>query len=252
LYNLIAYPGRLIRSQKAKNDQELEELGHSPRSTAQFEKQVGSPPTETAEESNLSRLIRVEAPKVGLWEKCRRWFRKLFVEPLVYSSCPPWYDARAVSLGLIIGFIIPVGGQLLALAALRVLIKFNYIIAAAFTLVSNPLNMAPLYYGYYCLGSVILGRSVALDYGVFEKLMNPVMDQPYFWEAFAAFMELGHEILVRWTVAAATLAFIFGTIGYIVTFKVQKDRCKRAAEKLGEKYERYVEELEIKASLRKV
>jgi uncharacterized protein (DUF2062 family) len=125
-------------------------------------------------------------------------------------------------------------------------------IAFAFTFVSNPLNMAPLYYGYYCLGSVILGRSVALDYGVFEKLMNPVMDKSYFWEAFAGFMELGHEILVRWIVAAVPLALILGTIGYLVTFKVQKDRCKRAAEKLGKKYEKYVEELEIKTRLRKV
>ncbi len=125
-------------------------------------------------------------------------------------------------------------------------------IAFAFTFVSNPLNMVPLYYGYYCLGSVILGRSVALDYGVFEKLMNPVMDKSYFWEVFAGFMELGHEILVRWIVAAIPLALIFGTLGYLVTFKVQKDRCKRAAEKLGERYEKYVEELEIKARLRKV
>jgi uncharacterized protein (DUF2062 family) len=174
------------------------------------------------------------------------------VEPLVYSSCPPWYDARGVSLGLIIGFLVPVGGQLLALAGLRVLIRFNYIVAAVFTLVSNPLNMAPLYYGYYCLGSLILGRCMALDYCLFEKLMNPIMDKSYFWEAFAAFMGLGREILVRWLVAAASLALVFGTVGYIATFKVQKDRCKHAAEKLGEKYEKYLEELEIKARLRKI
>ena len=238
--------------EKTKDAQGLEQLGDSPLSTGQFRKRPGSPPTETAEQSNLSRLVRVESPQIGFLEKCRRWFRKLFVEPLVYSSCPPWYDARAVSLGLIIGFLIPVGGQLLTLAALRLLIRFNYIIAAAFTLVSNPLDVAPLYYGYYCLGSVILGRSTALDYGPFEKLMNPVIDKSYFWEAFAAFMELGHEILARWIVAAVALALIFGTIGYVVTFKVQKDRCKRAADELGKKYEKYVEELEIKARLRKV
>jgi uncharacterized protein len=227
-------------------------LGASPGSNAQFEKQAGSPPTETGEESNLSELVRSEPREIGLWEKCRLWFRKLFVEPLVYSSCPPWYDARAVSLGLVTGFLVPVGGHLITLAILRVLLRFNYMIAFAFTFVSNPLNVVPLYYGYYCLGSLILGRPVALDYGVFEKLMNPVMDKSYFWEAFAAFMELGREILVRWLVAAASLALVFGTAGYVVTFKVQKDRCKRAAEKLGEKYEKYVEELEIKARLRKI
>jgi uncharacterized protein (DUF2062 family) len=227
-------------------------LGDSLRSTGQSKRQAGSSSTQTTEESDLTRLIRVESPKTGLRVKFSRWFRKLFVEPLIYSSCPPWYDARAVSLGLSIGFLIPVGGQLLTLAALRLLIRFNYIIAAAFTLISNPLDMIPLYYGYYCLGSIILGRSTALDYGPFEKLIHPVIDKSYFWEAIAAFMQLGHEILVRWIVAAVTLALIFGILGYIVTFKVQKDRCKRAAEKLGEKYEKYLEELEIKARLRKV
>jgi uncharacterized protein len=227
-------------------------LADSTHDPGQVEKQARSQSTKITEESNLSRLIRVESPKIGLRVTFSQWFRKLFVDPLVYSSCPPWYDARAVSLGLIIGFLIPVGGHLITLAILRVLFRFNYMIAFAFTFVSNPLNVVPLYYGYYCLGSLILGRSVALGYGVFEKLMNPVMDKSYFWEAFAAFTELGHEILARWIVAAVMLALIFGTTGYIVTFKVQKDRCKRAAEKLGEKYEKYVEELEIKARLRKV
>jgi uncharacterized protein (DUF2062 family) len=227
-------------------------LSDSLRSTGQSKRRAGSSSIQTTEESDLTRLIRAESPKTGLRVKFSRWFRKLFIEPLVYSACPPWYDARAVSLGLIIGFLIPVGGQLLTLAALRVVIRFNYIVAAAFTLVSNPLDMAPLYYGYYCLGSVILGKSTTLDYGPFKTLMHPVIDKSYFWEAIAAFMQLGHEILVRWIVAAVTLALIFGILGYIVTFKVQKNRCRLAAEKLGEKYEKYVEELEIKARLRKV
>ncbi len=64
-------------------------------------------------------------------------------------------------------------------------------------------------------------------------------------------MELGHEILTRWIVAAVILAMLFGTLGYLITFKVQKERCKKAAEKLGQKYEKYLEELEIKTSLRK-
>jgi uncharacterized protein len=189
--------------------------------------------------------------KLGLWSKPRAWFHKLFLEPLVYSKCPPWYDARAVSLGLITGFLIPIGGHLITLAVLRALCRFNYIVAFAFTFVSNPLDMVPLYYGYYHLGSLVLGRSVTLDYGIFEKIMHPIVDKEYFWEIFPAFIELGHEILVRWIVAAVIFASFFGTLGYLITFKVQKERCKKAAEKLGQKYEKYIEELEIKASLRK-
>ena len=171
--------------------------------------------------------------KLGLWSKSRQWFHKLFLEPLLYSKSPPWYDARAVSLGLVTGFLVPIGGHLITLALLRTLCRFNYIIAFAFTFVSNPLDMVPL------------------DYRIFDKIMHPIIDKDYFWEVFPAFMELGHEILTRWIVAAVILAMLFGTLGYLITFKVQKERCKKAADKLGQKYEKYLEELEIKTSLRK-
>ncbi len=182
----------------------------------------------------------------GLWHWCRQRAYCTFIEPLVLSKSPPRHDARAVSLGLVIGFVIPVGGQLLALALLRMVLRFNYLIAAAFTLVSNPLNMVPLYYGYYCLGSLVLGKPMALNFEVFEKLMNPVMDKTYFWEAASAFMGLGYEILVRWTVAAVLLAVVFGIIGYVFTYRVQERRCRHAAEELGIQYERFLEGLEHK------
>ncbi len=194
----------------------------------------------------------IKSRKLGLWTKLRRWFDKLFLEPLVYSKSPPWYDARAVSLGLITGFLVPVGGHLITLAILRALCRFNYLIAFAFTFVSNPLDMIPLYYGYYHLGSLVLGKSVTLDYGIFEKIMHPIMDKDHFWQILPAFMELGYEILVRWIVAAAIVAAFFGILGYLITFKVQKERCKRAAEKLGQQYEKYVAELEIQSQFRKL
>jgi uncharacterized protein len=189
--------------------------------------------------------------KLGLWTKLRLWFHKLFLEPLVYSKCPPWYDARAVSLGLITGFLVPVGGHLVTLAVLRAVCRFNYLIAFAFTFVSNPLDMIPLYYGYYHLGSLVLGRSATLDYGIFEKIMHPIMDNEYFWQIMPALIELGHEIFIRWILAAVILSAFFGTLGYVITFKVQKERCKRAADKLGQKYEKYVEELETQTQFRK-
>lgn len=102
--------------------------------------------------------------RLGLLERARRWVHSTFIQPLVLSKSPPRHDALSVSLGLIIGLIIPVGGQLAALALLRMAMRFSYVIAAAFTLVSNPLNMIPLYYGYYCLGSFVLGKKVAMNF----------------------------------------------------------------------------------------
>lgn len=181
--------------------------------------------------------------KRSLWERALNFLKINFVDPLVNSRSSPGFDARGVSLGLVIGFIIPVGGQLLFLAMCRVVFRFNYVVAAAFTLVSNPLNMIPLYYGYYCLGSVLLGKPISLDFRLFEKLMNPIMDKDYFWESLSAFMALGWEILVRWTVAAVVLAIVFGTAGYVATYAIQKKRCMNAAQKMGMKYEDFLAHL---------
>lgn len=206
--------------------------------------QSGGGDTETNAQSGDA----TEGPtKARLWARLYRAFRSNVVDPLLFSKNAPEYDARGVALGLVIGFLIPVGGQLLSLTLLRLVMRFNFLVAAGFSLVSNPLDMIPLYYGYYCLGSVILGNPVALGFERFEKLMHPVMDQTYFWEASYAFAELGREILVRWLVAAVVLAVVFGIAGYVVTLWIQRKRCRQAAEKLGMEYRAFVEHLEKEA-----
>jgi uncharacterized protein len=187
-------------------------------------------------------------PNPGIWARCRSAVYRNVIEPLVISRNPPWFDARAVAVGLVIGFVIPVGGQLACLGLLRTVYRFNTIVAAVFTLVSNPVNMIPLYYGYYCLGSVVLCRPIAMNFEAFDKLIHPVMDKEWFWEALAAFLDLGKEFLVRWIVAAVLLAVVFGVLGYVVTFSIQKRRCRRAAEKMGLEYEGYLRQLEQRSS----
>jgi len=184
-----------------------------------------------------------DRPK-GLWA----WLRKLaydnLVYPLAFSKHPPKFDARGIALGLFIGFIIPIGGQVIALTFLRTFIRFNFLASVAASLVSNPLNAVPLYYGYYCLGSWVLASPVDLDFSCFNKLMHPVSDASSFWDGWSAFMDLGKEILVRWSVGAVVLAVVFAPLGYLATYKLQQERCKRAARKMGLAYERFLEHLE--------
>ncbi len=160
----------------------------------------------------------------GWLSRAGNWLQLNFIQLLVSSKNPPWFDARGVSLGLFIGFLVPVGGQLAALALLRFLFRFNYILAAGFTLVSNPFNMIPLYYGYYCLGSLILHRPIMLEFERFDILMCPVMSKTYFWEALPAFVDLGREILLRWSVAAVVLAVVSGAFSYLVALRLQHNR----------------------------
>ncbi|MGO9567152.1 MAG: DUF2062 domain-containing protein [Desulfomonilaceae bacterium] len=183
----------------------------------------------------------------GLWARSRAIIRKNVVDPLVFSRHPPWFDAAGVSLGLVIGFGVPMGGHVVSLGLLRLLFRFNFILAFTVSSIVNPFTIIPLYYGYYWLGSLVLGRPVAMNFDVFQRIMNPVLDKAYFWDVHAAFIQLGWEILVRWLVTAAILASVSGALGYVITLRLQKKRCMRKAQMLGIQYENYVEELEKNA-----
>ena len=185
-----------------------------------------------------------KAPPGGVLEWCRCMAYDTFVAPLIFSRHPPWYDARGVSIGLAVGFGIPVGAQVITLGLVRSVYRFNFLVAVAFSFVCNPFNMIPLYYGYYRLGAYIMGTHAQMDFAVFNKLMNPVVGTTYFWEAIGEFAHLGQEVLAAWIVAALLLSIVFGIAGYVATYKIQHYRCVRRAETTGMDYENYLREME--------
>jgi len=172
------------------------------------------------------------------------FLRRYFVDPLVRSRNPPWFDARGIAAGLAIGFGVPVGAQMVCLGVARLLIRFNTLIAFTFTWVNNPVTLIPMYYGYYYLGSIILGKPEVMTLEGFHQLMHPVTKAGYFWQSLRAFAYLGVDLVLRWATAAAILSIGAGTLGYVVGHIVQTRRCARRARKLGMSYERLVAELE--------
>lgn len=86
-----------------------------------------------------------------------RWLRPfahLFSHPSLWHlnrrSVP-----RALALGLFVAFILPVGQFALA-ALLAVALRANVPLAAAATLVSNPLTFPPIYFAAYKVGALVL------------------------------------------------------------------------------------------------
>ncbi len=171
-----------------------------------------------------------------------------FIEPLVRFKYPPRLDARGVAAGLVVGFGVPLGGHIVTLTLLRLLFRFNFPAAIAFTWVCDPFNVIFVYYGYYCLGSLLLGRPLEMNFEVFRTLVSPIADRAYFWEHVSAFMSLGQDLLTRWFVGAETLAVVSGVLGYVITYKIQLVRCRRAAKKMELKYEDLIGHLETKAT----
>jgi uncharacterized protein len=177
-------------------------------------------------------------------DRGRSKFRKHFIEPFISSRNPPWFDARGVAVGLFIGLGIPVGTQMMVLGLLRLLFRFNTIIAFACTWVNNPVSIIPMYYGYYCLGSLMLGKQIIMSAEDFQTLMRPMLYPEYFWHSAQAFVYLGWDIVVRWLVAALTVSVACGLIGYVTSYRLWKVRCGRKARQLGISYEELLSELE--------
>jgi uncharacterized protein (DUF2062 family) len=89
-----------------------------------------------------------------------RWmkpFAHLFRHPSLWHlnrrSVP-----RALAVGLFAAFAIPLGQFLLA-ALLALPLRANVPLAAAATLVTNPLTFGPIYFGAYKLGQLLLPHS---------------------------------------------------------------------------------------------
>lgn len=130
-----------------------------------------------------------------------RWLRPfahLFSHPSLWHlnqrSVP-----RALALGLFAAFILPVGQFALA-ALLAVAVRANVPLAAAATLVTNPLTFPPIYFGAYKLGSAVLGSGRA-D-GLANDLGSKLLD-------VSGPTALG---LLIFAIAGAATGFIVGTL----------------------------------------
>ena len=88
------------------------------------------------------------------------WLAPAFTDARLWA-----FKRRSVAVGLAVGvffgLLIPVAQILFAVAA-AVLLRGNVAIAAATTLITNPLTFAPIYYFAYRLGAFILGEPASM------------------------------------------------------------------------------------------
>lgn len=102
--------------------------------------------------------------------------------------------ALGVAVGLFVGLLIPVA-QFLFAAAAAMFLRANVAMAAAATLVSNPLTVPPIYYGAYHLGAWITGTSAAAGL----SLADP-------WSLLAHFGSIGLPLFTGLAITACVAA----------------------------------------------
>jgi uncharacterized protein len=94
-----------------------------------------------------------------------RWIRP-FAHRLTHPSL--WHFnrpgvARGIALGLFCGFLVPLG-QIFLAAFFALTVRANLVVAAAATLVTNPLTFPAIYWGAYSLGQKLLSASGMLAF----------------------------------------------------------------------------------------
>lgn len=114
---------------------------------------------------------------------------------------------RAVALGLGIGVIIPFMHTIIA-AVLAIPLRANVAIAAAFTLVVNPITIPPIYYAAYRIGSWELRHD--------SNLVDPAAAQRFSSE-LSRFLFWFHHASGPIALGILTIAASAAVIGYVLS-----------------------------------
>jgi uncharacterized protein len=164
----------------------------------------------TRESIHNYRLLRPFAPHLSqpaLWRLTRR-------------SVP-----RGVALGLFVGVIIPFMHTFIA-AVLAIPFRANVAIAAAFTLLINPITIPPMYYAAYRIGSWELHHDSSIINPADAARFSSELSRLLFWLHHAS----GPIAVGVLTIAAA--AALLGYFGAALLFKTwlrRRIRRRRAA-----------------------
>ncbi|MDA0262334.1 MAG: DUF2062 domain-containing protein, partial [Proteobacteria bacterium] len=151
--------------------------------------------------------------------------RHQLIIPLKRSPHPPEHSARGILIGLIWGLTPTVGIQIIGVSLTWFLARrafkwdFNYLVALAWTIVTNPLTFLPLYYVFYVTGRTLLGDGPSQGLtgyeafvGIWDRTFEP--DAGWFEVVGTYFTVIVHDWGLRLFIGSIPYAAIASIIGY--------------------------------------
>ena len=136
--------------------------------------------------------------------------RTLYLK-VVRQPGTPEYIARGVALGLLIGFLIPMGGQIIAVLLLAFICRASKVMAIAFTFVSNPLTVVVIYPAQCWIGSYLIFRP--LGYARIAEQLRAVIENA----DIGAFLKLGMQLLASFFAGGLLFGVVAAVIGFYVS-----------------------------------
>lgn len=156
-------------------------------------------------------------------EQLQALARHRLIVPLKRSPHPPEHSARGILIGLVWGLTPTVGIQIIGVSLTWLVARrlfgwnFSYLIAVAWTVVTNPLTLLPLYYVFYVTGELMVGGGGGLGgYQAFVGLWDRTFAPDTTWseEVATYFSVIVGDWGLRLFLGSIPYAALAAAIGY--------------------------------------
>ncbi len=144
-----------------------------------------------------------------------RTYRALFLK-LMRTQASPTSLARGVALGLFIGFLIPMGLQILVVLPLAFWLKAAKLPAVAFTFVTNHVTVLFIYPVQCWIGSYLMFNPIS--FSSLEGQLQGLINAPDMQTFMAEIARMGLQLGVSFFLGGLLFGVIAAVIGYFCTY----------------------------------
>jgi len=159
--------------------------------------------------------------------KLKRWlsWRRLYCSVIKQEGSPESV-AKGVALGIFVGFLMPVGGQIVVAVPLSFLIRANKILSVMFTMLTNPYTV-PFIYPFQCwLGGWLIGSP--LKFETVKAQFRGFFSEP----SWTALLDLGGDFVAPFFAGGLAMAVAGAIPSYYFSLSlVRRRRARKAARK---------------------
>ena len=135
--------------------------------------------------------------------------------------------ALGVAIGLFIGFLIPMGGQMVFALSFALIFRASKIMALGCTWVTNPYTVPFIYPAQCYLGSILMGSP--LNFQKITMVFKIFFQNPN-WDSF---MKIGQDFILPFFIGGFSIGVVSAFLGYFTAYGMIESYRSRRKKKLN-------------------
>lgn len=161
------------------------------------------------------------------WRRFRRMLYYHLIIPILRARQETEVIARGVGVGLFFGMTPTVGAQMYLVILIWAILArglrwhFSLVLAIAWSWLSNPLTMVPLYYVWFLTGSLLLHGSFGMEsFAHFSEVLGSASADPdadIFTQSWDFFVHVWNHFGVTIIIGCLPYGVVLGIAGYFFT-----------------------------------